>query len=433
MSKYYSKHGDKLYIYVTNNEQVINIDLFSRELEIDVSSTKKTSKRYMVILSDIDEITFDRIEILLSLYDYKRQDLSEQVLLEFYDTGDVNSLLEELPEGSMEKPKTKTSHNEKIKIRPRPLRHSRIQDKTQEKNNKNNKLEERTYETKQKSYDQEIIIPPVQSPSNLQLPKKEEHDKTAQILKFDSSEEIQIEKNGRPVDEEELISLLAEYIKTQELVRPPKQEIYKKEKEPIEHEKTSSENIQKIEKRVETLLDTIDILLDLIKKERLKSITNRESQMNDLMKQLQAYIQNITPQEKKPSSLIDELIKNLTEYVRLHNEQKETPSFCTKSTNTTSTEQINGEEKINHDFKSGEEKLKGRLSDYIKKSRENGQPIRNKEVNRYIIDFVKSRIIVTGIENRKKPVEDKNIIIGKNLSFDDLTKLVKDTKNEDLK
>ena len=104
-----------------------------------------------------------------------------------------------------------------------------------------------------------------------------------------------------------------------------------------------------------------------------------------------------------------------------------------KSPNTTSTEKIKGEEKINHDVKSGEKKLKGRLSDYIKKSRENGQPIRNKEVNRYIIDFVKSRIFITGIENRKKPVEEKNIIIGKNLSFDDLTKLIKDTKNEDLK
>jgi hypothetical protein len=101
MGRYYSRHGGNLYIYVTQDDAMISLDFFPKELNLFDSDVAWRIKDNMAVVNDADEANIDKAEIILSLNSFKRWDHSEETLELYYARGDESVLgeaLEEPPE-----------------------------------------------------------------------------------------------------------------------------------------------------------------------------------------------------------------------------------------------------------------------------------------------------------------------------------------------
>jgi hypothetical protein len=96
VGKYYSRHGGNLYIYVTQDDAMISLDFFPKELNLFDSDVAWRIKDNMAVVNDADESDIDKAEIILSLNAFKRWDHSEETLELYYARGDESILGETL-------------------------------------------------------------------------------------------------------------------------------------------------------------------------------------------------------------------------------------------------------------------------------------------------------------------------------------------------
>ncbi len=92
MSKFYSRHGRNLYIYLVQDEGVVDLDIFPDELNLFDSEAAWRIKNNMAIVNDADESDIDKAEIILSLNSFKRWDHPEEALERYYAQGDESIL-----------------------------------------------------------------------------------------------------------------------------------------------------------------------------------------------------------------------------------------------------------------------------------------------------------------------------------------------------
>ena len=93
MGKYYSKHGRSLYIYVTENDELIDINLFPKELNLFEPDSSWRMNEKMAIVNDIDENDLDKAEIILNLNSFMKQEIPEETLEKCYNEG-IESVLD---------------------------------------------------------------------------------------------------------------------------------------------------------------------------------------------------------------------------------------------------------------------------------------------------------------------------------------------------
>ncbi|MDH5790998.1 MAG: hypothetical protein OEZ44_02330, partial [Candidatus Bathyarchaeota archaeon] len=92
MGKFYSRHGRNLYIYLVQDEGVVDLDIFPDELNLFDSEAAWRIKNNMAIVNDADESDIDKAEIILSLNSFKRWDHPEEALERYFALGDESVL-----------------------------------------------------------------------------------------------------------------------------------------------------------------------------------------------------------------------------------------------------------------------------------------------------------------------------------------------------
>jgi len=92
MGKFYSRHGRNLYIYLVQDEGVVDLDIFPDELNLFNTEAAWRIKNNMAIVNDADDSDIDKAEIILSLNSYKRWDHREEALERYFALGDESVL-----------------------------------------------------------------------------------------------------------------------------------------------------------------------------------------------------------------------------------------------------------------------------------------------------------------------------------------------------
>jgi hypothetical protein len=92
MGKFYSRHGRNLYIYLVQDDSVVDLDIFPDELNLFDSEAAWRIKNNMAIVNDADESDIDKAEIILSLNSFKRWDHAEEALERYFALGDESVL-----------------------------------------------------------------------------------------------------------------------------------------------------------------------------------------------------------------------------------------------------------------------------------------------------------------------------------------------------
>ena len=92
MGKYYSIHGKNLYIYVTDNDVMIDLNLFPEELGLFDAESSWMIRDKMAISYDVDKADIEKTETFLSLNSFQRADYPEEVLKYYYTIGDESVL-----------------------------------------------------------------------------------------------------------------------------------------------------------------------------------------------------------------------------------------------------------------------------------------------------------------------------------------------------
>ena len=67
MGRYYSRHGGNLYIYVTQDDAMISLDFFPKELNLFDSDVAWRIKDNMAVVNDADESDIDKAEMMKEL------------------------------------------------------------------------------------------------------------------------------------------------------------------------------------------------------------------------------------------------------------------------------------------------------------------------------------------------------------------------------
>jgi len=92
MGKFYSRHGRNLYIYLVQDDSVVDLDIFPDELNLFDSEAAWRIKNNMAIVNDADESDIDKAEIILSLNSFTRWDHAEEALERYFALGDESVL-----------------------------------------------------------------------------------------------------------------------------------------------------------------------------------------------------------------------------------------------------------------------------------------------------------------------------------------------------
>jgi len=92
LGKYYSRHGRNLYIYVTQDDAMIDLGFFPREMNLFDTEAAWRIKDKMAVVNDADETNIDKAEIILSLNSFRRWDHPEELLEQYFALGDESVL-----------------------------------------------------------------------------------------------------------------------------------------------------------------------------------------------------------------------------------------------------------------------------------------------------------------------------------------------------
>lgn len=260
MGKYYSRHGRNLYIYVTRSDMLIDLKYFPAELNLFEAESSWRIHEKVAIANDAEEGNIDKAEIILSLNSYKRWDLPEEVLEQYYNEGDESVLQEPV----VERPVIPTE------VRERP------------------RLDEL-----------EVIIPEARAPPSETVVIPITPPRQAPAVQMTEDEFV-----DRIIDRLQKRGLLPQYPAPQRTPFQPYQPL-----PPFEQRRVppavSDEAIQQ-------LLELLRSKLPAREQEPIASSVEK------LITQLTEYVKSITPETPKeaPKSPLEELITSLTAYVK---------------------------------------------------------------------------------------------------------------------
>ena len=97
--RFYSRQGRNLFIYVREKGTLIDLNLFPDELGLFGSESSWRIKNRMAIVSDAEESSLDRAEVILRENGFKRWDHPEEILVNYFTLGEF-SVFEEPPIGA---------------------------------------------------------------------------------------------------------------------------------------------------------------------------------------------------------------------------------------------------------------------------------------------------------------------------------------------
>jgi len=101
LGRYYSRHDGNLYIYVTGRDELIDLKLFPPELNLFESESAWRINNRIAIVKEADEASLEQAEIILGMNGFGRRDYEEDLLENYYTSGDETLLLS-IPAGEVE-------------------------------------------------------------------------------------------------------------------------------------------------------------------------------------------------------------------------------------------------------------------------------------------------------------------------------------------
>ncbi len=96
MGKYYTRRGNSLYIYVTGDDEMIDLRVFPSELNLFGAESDWRVNDRVAIIRGAEEESLDKAEIILSLHGFTKREMDEE-LLERYFTRRDEMIIEGAP------------------------------------------------------------------------------------------------------------------------------------------------------------------------------------------------------------------------------------------------------------------------------------------------------------------------------------------------
>ncbi|MFQ6054135.1 MAG: hypothetical protein ACE5OO_07920 [Candidatus Bathyarchaeia archaeon] len=94
MGKYFSRSGRNLYIYVMGDDLMFDLRLFPPELNLFDSETAWRINDRVAMVADVADETLDRAEAILESNGFRRRDMREELLENYFAYGDEAVLVE---------------------------------------------------------------------------------------------------------------------------------------------------------------------------------------------------------------------------------------------------------------------------------------------------------------------------------------------------
>jgi hypothetical protein len=88
MGRFYTRHGDKLFIYVTKNDPMLDVDLFPPDLDIFHHDGARMVREKIAIGKVRDDDSFERAATVLRLNGFRENQLPSGVLFHYFAVGE---------------------------------------------------------------------------------------------------------------------------------------------------------------------------------------------------------------------------------------------------------------------------------------------------------------------------------------------------------
>lgn len=95
MGKYYTRRGNNLYIFVTGDDEMIDLKVFPPELNLFGAESDWRVNDRIAIIRGAEEENLDKAEIILELNGFTRRDLDEELLERYFTRRDEMIIQEE--------------------------------------------------------------------------------------------------------------------------------------------------------------------------------------------------------------------------------------------------------------------------------------------------------------------------------------------------
>jgi hypothetical protein len=343
MGRYYSRHDGDLYIYVTKNDQMVDLSLFPPELMLFDHAEPMRVNEKMTIVKGVAESNVDKAEIILSLNGFKKREIPREILEQYYDSSDEVILGGEYPKREAgARDNGKTVDGEEMKI----------------------------------------IIPRAKSPTlgyNEDEREKSQDGPEAPSSELQRDHEARQEEHGAdkgqsPISEEELIDSLVIWMRSQGIR-------IEKEREP-----------QKTEPTTQVQNELVELLNKAMRaKTGQKLAPEDEASIDKRLREMAEYVSGLTSEpkeEEKPKTALEELLEQADELLKSRPQPAEEEIQRTP---------LQGPFSI-------EEELDKYIVEYIKsrfslKRAEDNHELQiwiGEELDRHIAEYIKSRIPISG-------------------------------------
>ena len=88
MGRFYTRKRGNLYIYVTDREEMIDPDAFPEELNLFSAESAWRLTNCIAICTELPEKILDQAETILKIEGFRERALEEEVLEEYFRSGD---------------------------------------------------------------------------------------------------------------------------------------------------------------------------------------------------------------------------------------------------------------------------------------------------------------------------------------------------------
>jgi len=88
MGRFYTRHEDNLFIYVTKNDPMLDVDLFPSDLDLFHRDGARMIREKIAIAKVKDDDSFERAEIVLKLNGFRENVLPSGVLFHYFAVGE---------------------------------------------------------------------------------------------------------------------------------------------------------------------------------------------------------------------------------------------------------------------------------------------------------------------------------------------------------
>ena len=370
MGRYYSRIDGDLYIYVTMNDPMVDLSLFPPELDLLDPVKPRKIKEKMAIITGAAEANADKAEIILSLNGFRKRDYERETLEHYYVFGDESVFEGDYPweEKAVPKEAEKTAESARMDvIIPRATSPTRGYS-----SNSHEGAED----------EPETLPGKTRKP---QEPMGVDHD---------------ADQDRRPASEEELIDSLVLWMRSQGIqIEPPRR---------AQDERHAGDEL-------------IELLSEAMRAETpSKPTPSSESSIDELLRQMNRYVESMTPRPReaeRPKTALDELLEQVNEHLKSHAQpreatRRETPldellENLTQFVRNRTPVPVEGEKP-----RSSADELITQISEYLRCQDAGTTPATRgrysieEELDRHIVEYVKSRIPIRGsgvTDSRRTP------------------------------